>query len=105
MTDLDAPYYTEDEKGNTVSKYIGANGYPINATGSLVMFSREKSCAEILVSTMEYYLADTLDTTAIESIPEISCVYCENSKVVTNSHDEKITFDSFYDGYTLETVK
>lgn len=105
MTDLDAPYYTEDAHGNTLSKYIGGNGYPASATGSLVMFSREKSCAEILVSTMEYYLADALDTTAIENIPEISCVYCEDSKVVTNSTDEKISFDSFYDGYTLENVK
>lgn len=105
MTDLDAPYYSEDADGNTLSKYIGGNGYPASATGSLVMFSREKSCAEILVSTMEYYLADTLDTAAIESIPEISCVYCEDSKVVTNSTDEKISFDSFYDGYTLENVK
>ena len=105
MTDLDAPYYTEDADGNTLSKYIGGNGYPASATGSLVMFSREKSCAEILVSTMEYYLADTLDTAEVENIPEISCVYCEDSKVVTNSTDEKISFDSFYDGYTLENVK
>mgnify|MGYP001280929526 FL=1 len=105
MTDLDAPYYSEDADGNTLSKYIGGNGYPASATGSLVMFSREKSCAEILVSTMEYYLADTLDTTEVENIPEISCVYCEDSKVVTNSTDEKISFDSFYDGYTLEKVK
>lgn len=105
MTDLDAPYYSEDADGNTLSKYIGGNGYPTSATGSLVMFSREKSCAEILVRTMEYYLADTLDTAAIENIPEISCVYCEDSKVVTNSTDEKISFDSFYDGYTLEKVK
>lgn len=105
MTDLDAPYYTEDADGNTLSKYIGGNGYPVSATGSLVMFSREKSCAEILVSTMEYYLADTLDTAEVENIPEISCVYCEDSKVVTNSTDEKISFDSFYDGYTLEKVK
>ena len=105
MTDLDAPYYSEDADGNTLSKYIGGNGYPASATGSLVMFSREKSCAEILASTMEYYLADTLDTAEVENIPEISCVYCEDSKVVTNSTDEKISFDSFYDGYTLETVK
>ncbi len=105
MTDLDAPYYSEDADGNTLSKYIGGNGYPASATGSLVMFSREKSCAEILVSTMEYYLADTLDTAEVENIPEISCVYCEDSKVVTNSTDEKISFDSFYDGYTLENVK
>ena len=105
MTDLDAPYYSEDADGNTLSKYIGGNGYPVSATGSLVMFSREKSCAEILVSTMEYYLADTLDTAEVENIPEISCVYCEDSKVVTNSTDEKISFDSFYDGYTLENVK
>lgn len=105
MTDLDAPYYTEDADGNTLSKYIGGNGYPTSATGSLVMFSRGKSCAEILVRTMEYYLADTLDTAAIENIPEISCVYCKDSKVVTNSTDEKISFDSFYDGYTLEKVK
>ncbi len=105
MTDLDAPYYSEDADGNTLSKYIGENGYPTSATGSLVMFSREKSCAEILVRTMEYYLADTLDTTEVENIPEISCVYCEDSKVVTNSTDEKISFDSFYDGYTLEKVK
>ena len=105
MTDLDAPYYNEDADGNTLSKYIGGNGYPASATGSLVMFSREKSCAEILVSTMKYYLADTLDTVEVENIPEISCVYCEDSKVVTNSTDEKISFDSFYDGYTLENVK
>lgn len=105
MTDLDAPYYTEDADGNTLSKYIGGNGYPVSATGSLVMFSREKSCAEILVRTMEYYLADTLDATEVENIPEISCVYCKDSKVVTNSTDEKISFDSFYDGYTLEKVK
>ena len=105
MTDLDAPYYSEDADGNTLSKYIGGNGYPASATGSLVMFSREKSCAEILASTMEYYLADTLDTAEVENIPEISCVYCEDSKVVTNSTDEKISFDSFYDGYTLENVK
>ena len=105
MTDLDAPYYSEDADGNTLSKYIGGNGYPASATGSLVMFSREKSCAEILVRTMEYYLADTLDTAEVENIPEISCVYCEDSKVVTNSTDEKISFDSFYDGYTLEKVK
>lgn len=105
MTDLDAPYYSEDADGNTLSKYIGGNGYPVSATGSLVMFSREKSCAEILVSTMEYYLADTLDTAEVENIPEINCVYCEDSKVVTNSTDEKISFDSFYDGYTLENVK
>ena len=105
MTDLDAPYYTEDADGNTLSKYIGGNGYPTSATGSLVMFSREKSCAEILVRTMEYYLADALDATEVENIPEISCVYCEDSKVVTNSTDEKISFDSFYDGYTLEKVK
>lgn len=105
MTDLDAPYYSEDADGNTLSKYIGGNGYPASATGSLVMFSREKSCAEILVSTMEYYLADTLDTAEVENIPDISCVYCEDSKVVTNSTDEKISFDSFYDGYTLENVK
>ena len=105
MTDLDAPYYSEDADGNTLSKYIGGNGYPASATGSLVMFSREKSCAEILVSTMKYYLADTLDTAEVENIPEISCVYCEDSKVVTNSTDEKISFDSFYDGYTLENVK
>ena len=105
MTDLDAPYYTEDADGNTLSKYIGGNGYPTSATGSLVMFSREKSCAEILVRTMEYYLADTLDATEVENIPDISCVYCKDSKVVTNSTDEKISFDSFYDGYTLETVK
>lgn len=105
MTDLDAPYYSEDADGNTLSKYIGGNGYPASATGSLVMFSREKSCAEILVSTMEYYLADALDTAEVENIPEINCVYCEDSKVVTNSTDEKISFDSFYDGYTLENVK
>ena len=105
MTDLDAPYYTEDADGNTLSKYIGGNGYPTSATGSLVMFSREKSCAEILVSTMEYYLADALDTTEVENIPDISCVYCKDSKVVTKSTDEKISFDSFYDGYTLEKVK
>lgn len=105
MTDLDAPYYSEDADGNTLSKYIGGNGYPTSATGSLVMFSREKSCAEILASTMEYYLADTLDTTEVENIPEISCVYCKDSKVVTNSTDEKISFDNFYDGYTLEKVK
>lgn len=105
MTDLDAPYYTEDADGNTLSKYIGGNGYPVSATGSLVMFSREKSCAEILASTMEYYLADTLDTTEVENIPDISCMYCEDSKVVTNSTDENISFDSFYDGYTLEKVK
>lgn len=54
---------------------------------------------------MEYYLADTLDTAEVENIPRDKRVYCEDSKVVTNSTDEKISFDSFYDGYTLENVK
>lgn len=48
MTDLDAPYYSEDADGNTLSKYIGGNGYPASATGSLVMFSVRKAARRFL---------------------------------------------------------
>ncbi len=102
MSDLDVQYYYEDSDGNITHKYIGADGYPVSATGSLVMFSRSKGCAEILVETMKYYLADSLDTDAITGLEEIECVYCEDGGIVTSTDDESIIFDNIYDGYTVK---
>ena len=104
MSDLDVQYYYEDENGKITHKYIGADGYPTCSTSSLVMLSRDAGCAEILVKTMKYYLADELDTESIGNLTDIDCVYFDNGNIFTLVSDENITFDNLYDGYGVKKI-
>lgn len=102
-------YYVLDS-GEIRSVYLDSeDGIPKNAVGSLISYSRGKSCGEVLLEIMDIYIADSFDGSKLTCLADegIFSVYCEDDVIVYN--DEELTFGGLYKGddkeYTLKLVE
>lgn len=105
MVDLDVQFYYEYENGEIRHRYIGSDGYPVSANDSLVTYSSEKSCAEVMAESLSVYLTDDFDEDALKLLHEdgVSYVYCDDFKLYSDG--DSVNFSELFNNggikYTL----
>lgn len=98
MNDLDESYYYETGDGGLRHKYIDVrDGLCKAAVDSLVGYSQDKSCAEVLMNLLSVYIADEFDPATLVSLTEseIDYVYCGDFTIYFSG--DYVKFTSIYD--------
>lgn len=98
INDRDEIYYAY-ANGEERHPYLDVtDGLCKNATDSLVSYSRERSCGEVLMEMLGVYVTETFDTDAVLALTDskIYSVYFDGDKVVYND-DDVIICDLFTD--------
>lgn len=67
LTKLDDGSYYAYSNGRMITPYIGSDGRSHASVSTLILHSTERSCAELLLEGIDVYMADTLDTSSLES--------------------------------------
>ncbi|MCC8103384.1 MAG: hypothetical protein LIP11_14385 [Clostridiales bacterium] len=91
---FDVQHYYELEDGEFRTAYIDTtDGYCKSSIDSLVSYSEDLGCAEILLRMIPIYIADEFDADALEELGEdgIYSVYCEEQVIYCNDPDASIT--------------
>lgn len=94
MSDLSVQQYYGWEDGTFTSCHIDpADGISKSAINDLIGYSRDLTCGEILMQMYPLYVADSLDTQALQALPQkgIETVYCRDSAVITSDADITVT--------------
>ncbi|MCD7812493.1 MAG: hypothetical protein LUH20_00310 [Lachnospiraceae bacterium] len=104
---FDVQHYYELEDGEFRTAYIDtADGYCKSSIDSLVSYSENLGCAEILLRMLPIYIADEFDADALEELREdgIYSIYCEEQVIYCNDPDVSITdlYDEDDVTYVLE---
>lgn len=101
LVDLDDMYIRENEDGTVNTSFIDFDGTSKCALNELVSFSREKSCAEILLKTDPIFVSDEFDAKALSKLSneKISSVYFDGTDIICN--DNTVTFSDIYDDGTV----
>lgn len=69
LSSYDSDYYYEYENGDVATSYIDtADGLYKSALPNLLAYSKTKTCTEILLATMPYYIADSFSEEAPSGI-------------------------------------
>lgn len=102
LVDLDSLYLRENENGEVRTAYIDFDGISKTSKNELVSFSREKSCAEILLKTEPLYVADEFDEAGVSALLKegISSVYVDGTQIICN--DSTVSFSDIYSDGELE---
>lgn len=93
LTEIDAQQYYFTEKGEVRTPYIGlSDGLSKAAASSIAAYSGERSCAEVLISVMPVYVADSIDPSRLRALKAdgISYVYCFGSELHYNNPDTEL---------------
>lgn len=99
MNSLDFQHYYELASGEIRTPYLDVrDGFCKSATDNLVSYSRDMSCAEILVLLTPIYIADTFrkEETAALADENIYSVYCEDNVIYYN--DPSLILTQLYEG-------
>jgi len=87
MSEKDAYHYYEMDDGEIRTMYLDpADGLCKSAINDLVSYSEEKSCAEVLLSVRDIYIAESLDTDKLDVLAEdgVYSVYVMDGELVYN---------------------
>lgn len=110
LNSLDNAHYYRLKSGETRTPYLdGSDGMPRSAVNTLISYSKEKSCGEILLSTMPLYISHSLDSIRLNSLTDkkIYSVYFKDRTLIYN--EENIRLSYLYDKddvkYTSKYVK
>ncbi|MCD7847130.1 MAG: hypothetical protein LUG49_03745 [Oscillospiraceae bacterium] len=103
ITSDDALKYYTYESGETRTPYIAAtDGLSKAATEDLVLYSGTSTCAELVLSLADVYLADELDEAKLEALAEdgIFAVYYDGFAIECT--DEEIMLSGVAEGFVVE---
>lgn len=101
----DWQYYTYST-GETVASYLDVETcLSKTSTDSLLSYSTELSCGEILLQTLTLYASDTFDVQKLNELTGdgIHSVWCNEKSICYN--DSNLTLTSQLDSYTVSLVK
>ena len=102
LSDLDAMYCFLYENGESRTAYINSDGESKTANNMLVAFSKELGCAEILLNTSPYYIAESFgeeQASALKNDGEFT-VWCSENTVNCTCSD--VSFSAVLNGYTVK---
>ncbi|MDE7202686.1 MAG: hypothetical protein K2O91_12485 [Lachnospiraceae bacterium] len=91
---LDGQYYYKYQDGGIRTAYIDtADGYCKSAVGSLVSYSPNSSCAEILLQVMPVYINDYFEAERLSELVRggVYSIYCDDSKILYNESSLVLT--------------
>lgn len=94
ITELDALHYYVTEAGELRHPYIdSSDGLGRAALSGLTGYSNTLGCADIMLSMMPVYIADTLDAEALNALTEqgIYSIYCNGTEVRYNQKDARLS--------------
>lgn len=106
VSETDSPNFAFSAAGQIRNKYLDvADGKPKAAIESLMMLSHDKGCADILLSTMPIYIADTLDEEKVLALgsDDIYAVYCKDAVIYYN--DSEVTIDNLYEHGNIKVTE
>ncbi|MCD7842657.1 MAG: hypothetical protein LUG56_09350 [Lachnospiraceae bacterium] len=95
---FDVQHYYELESGEIRTSYIDTeDGFCKSSVNSLVSYSEDLGCAEILLQIIPVYIADEFDADALDDLQEngIYSVYCEDRTIISNDPD--IVLEDLYE--------
>lgn len=87
MTELDRWHYFTYENGETTTVYLdSADGMSRSAIDSLLSYSENTGCAEILLQMIPVYIAEEFDAGGLHGLTAdgIYSIWCENSSLYHN---------------------
>lgn len=106
VSDSDAWHYYTYASGETVTSYLDVETCMSKASvDSLLSYSAELSCGEILLQTLQLYASDALDVQRLNELAGegIYSVWCDGKAITYN--DPNLTLTSQLDSYTTDLVK
>ncbi len=124
MNELDIRHYREMKNGETRNSYLAMeDGKCRSAIDSLVSYSKDVGCAEVLMNAAPIYIAEEFDEVAIGALAgertieeadefsneaatetKIYSVYCVDTKIQCNDENIKITDLYKKDGLKYESL-
>lgn len=104
LVDLDSIYIREGENGEVRTAFIDSDGVSKTSLNELLAFSREKSCAEILLKTEPVFVADSFESEKVSKLFDegISSVYFDDAAIVCNS--DEVSFSDIYSDEAVNFV-
>lgn len=109
MDEYDRPHYYELKNGEVRTSYLDIkDGMCKSAVNTMISYSKEKGCAEVLLSIMPIYIAETLDEQALVDLlsEDVYSIYCKDSVIYYNNSD--VIISDLYDidqiHYTLSLM-
>lgn len=102
LSDLDAMYCFLYENGESRTAYINSDGESKTANNMLVAFSKELGCAEILLNTSPYYIAESFGEEQASALKNdgVFTVWCSENTVNCTCSD--VSFSAVLNGYTVK---
>lgn len=103
LTEQDRWHYYSYESGETVTSYIdGADGLSKSAVNNLVSYSHTQGCAEVLLQLEGLYIAEELDTAALNALAGegVYSIWCDASVIWYN--DSALVLDNLYQDETVQ---
>lgn len=103
VNDIEARRYYILKNGEIRTAYLDADdGLPKSSVNTLISYSEEKSCGEVLLEIMDIYIADSFDEGKLSGLADkaVFSVYCEDNVIMYN--DEDLTFSELYKGEDRE---
>ncbi len=103
MNSLDTMHYYELESGEIRFPYVDvADGLCRAALHNLLGYSYEGGCAQVLISLMPVYIAETFDAASLLNLSGkgIHSIYCQDG--VIHPTEAGVTITDLYEGYRIE---
>ena len=97
LYELEKEYYYELKNGEVRNSYLDVqDGWCKAATDSLVSYSREMGCAEVLMNMIPLFVTDAMQEDALWNLAdkEIYSVYCDEN--VIHYNDKTIEFKDLF---------
>ncbi len=98
MDERDNSHYYTLKNGEIRTSYLDIkDGKCKSAVNTLISCSKEKGCAEVLLSIMPIYIAETLDEEALVDLlsEDVYSIYCKDSVIYYNNSD--VVISDLYD--------
>lgn len=94
MNEMDAWHYRQMQNGEVRTSYLDIeDGKCKSAIDSLVSYSEEMGCAEVLLNIAPFYITETFEENEIQNLKEagIYSVYCIDTVIHYNDSNVKMT--------------
>lgn len=94
MNNIDGGHYYELENGEIRTSYLDVkDGCCKSSIDSLISYSSELGCAQVLMQMIPIYITDTFDKDAVLSLADtgIYSIYCEDSVIYYNEESLVLT--------------
>lgn len=109
MNEMDAWHYRQMQNGEVRTSYLDIeDGKCKSAIDSLVSYSEEMGCAEVLLNIAPFYITETFEENEIQNLKEsgIYSVYCIDTVIHYNDSDVKMTdvFENEDVKYSLDQI-